>query len=61
MCVKINYLAQDRSDMLFAAKEMARWMFQPNTLGVGRWHQGVRSVLVGQAKNGAEIRGATSS
>ena len=32
VCTRINYLAQDRPDMLFAAKEVARWMSQRNTM-----------------------------
>ena len=32
VCMRINCLAQDRPDILFAAEEMARWMSQPNTM-----------------------------
>ncbi len=30
--MRINYLAQDRPDLMFTTKEMARWMARPNTL-----------------------------
>jgi hypothetical protein len=32
LCMRINYLAQDRPDLQFTAKEMARWMAKPNLL-----------------------------
>ena len=32
ICMRINYLAQDRPDLMFTAKEMARWMARPNSL-----------------------------
>ncbi len=32
VCMRINYLAQDRPDIMFTAKELARWMATPTTL-----------------------------
>ena len=32
ICMRINYLAQDRPDIMFAAKELAKWMSKPSTL-----------------------------
>ena len=34
MCVRINYLAQDRLDILIASNETARWMSQPHTMAL---------------------------
>ena len=60
VCMRINYFALDTSDILFAAKDMARRMSQPHTMP---WEMAKRcgSVFVGQAENRAEIRDATSS
>jgi hypothetical protein len=32
VCMRIAYLAQDRPDLMYTAKELARWMARPNTL-----------------------------
>ena len=56
VCVRINFLAQDRPDILFAAKVDG----SAKHLGVG-YDRGMRAVLVVQAESGAENRDATSS
>lgn len=34
VCMRINYLAMDRIDLLFAAKEAARWMSKPTQIAM---------------------------
>jgi len=34
VCMRINYLAMDRVDLLFAAKEAARWMSKPTQIAM---------------------------
>eukprot|EP00959_Pyramimonas_sp_CCMP1952_P354723 7430318-Pyramimonas_sp.AAC.1 len=34
VCMKMNYLAMDRIDLVFAAKEAARWMSQPTQIAM---------------------------
>ena len=61
VCVSINYLAQNRPDILFAPREMARWMSQPNTMA---WEMAKRDVVGScwaSREHGAEIRDATFS
>ena len=51
-------LAHDRPDILFAAKETARWRSQLDSMA---WEMGQRCgrfSVVGQAENGAEVRDA---
>ena len=53
-------VAQDRRDILIAAKENGKVDVSAKYHGVGNGDE-MWSVLVGQAENGAEIRDATSS
>ena len=53
----INYLAQDRTDIIFAAQEMARWISQPNTTA---WEIATRCCRCQLGKPRMVIRDATS-
>ena len=58
--MRINYVAQDKRDILFAAKEMEKLMCQFEHHGVGNGAE-MWWGLVEQAKNVAEIHDATLS